>query len=452
MTFVLLLLSVCLLRQFLPALETHNVLLLPHPLALAHHQSQLRRQFYLAQLMSEDEETQKKGIVVIYITNGKRTAEFDTVYAYKAAVCSRSVPVRVEAFHFSFDDTKSGWRPVFDTVKVAINPFSRVRIKTHFGGYTECMYALQTFGIPSQEFPLKVDPHTGDVVIDTQEHVQRMEKRRERERRVRASWTAQQACQQGMGGLHHPSFHNSFSSNVSISTPDEDKMEKNYAVSTTSGSDVDNIIDDNSRPSTSPPPLSCPAVLPDCVGVPSKKDVLFGRGKSIQNHMGNQRYRQLIEDSYSLYEASKKDQKTHIAEEVIRIIHGSGGRFLRDDGATGWVRVADSNMLRKKVAHAFRGLRFLKEVKAVRDDVVGPQQRKPKNKTTTSKPSPTTIAKNTTAKTAAKGKKTNHSTDKSTSHQRSRQESESDEDSILFATTAAADANHNGLSRKRTKS
>ena len=99
------------------------------------------------------------------------------------------------------------------------------------------------------------------------------------------------------------------------------------------------------------------------VCVPSRNDVLFGRGKRYQNHIGNQRFRKLIDDCLSTYDKASKEQKTKIAQEIVGIVHQARGRFLKDDGA-GWVQVTDLHMLRSKVAHAFRGLRSQKQMQA----------------------------------------------------------------------------------------
>jgi hypothetical protein len=44
--------------------------------------------------------------------------------------------------------------------------------------------------------------------------------------------------------------------------------------------------------------------------LPGPYDVLFGRGKSFQEHPGNMRYRQLIESHMEMYEAANKIEKT----------------------------------------------------------------------------------------------------------------------------------------------
>ena len=100
--------------------------------------------------------------------------------------------------------------------------------------------------------------------------------------------------------------------------------------------------------------------------VPNAMDVLFGRGRLIQEHPGNIRYRHLIETNRDEYEKASKLRKTELAKTIVSIIkYGNeenkatksfeGGRFLKLDGA-GWVEV-DDQVARDKIGHSFRNRR-----------------------------------------------------------------------------------------------
>ncbi|KAG7338204.1 hypothetical protein IV203_025116 [Nitzschia inconspicua] len=412
--------------------------------------SKLRRQFYLAQMMAEDEETQRKGMIIVYVANHSRV-QLDTTYAWKAAGAARSQPIRVEAFHFCLDSAKSGWKTVFDTFKMAMHPFLKVRVKTHCGTFEECMQSLQTYGIPTKEFPLRMVTGvvTGpngtlqqqkqkqqpvvELVVDIDYHVEMMMKRRERENRYKnlirmtfpqqqqhpsnppesisvssdptggSQWLQQQLLQQQK---HHTQqqqhqqqqlsqqfLPDSMTSN--LPTQEITDMVVPASVSFVPlGSGMFSSMD--SVGEVPPPPnttlshltshsLSIPSPVASgsnnrkdmkkkkpkhnahsaltSVCVPSRNDVLFGRGKRFQNHVGNQRFRTLIEDCLPSYDKASKEQKTKIAQEIVGIVHQARGRFLKDDGA-GWAQVTDIHLLRQKVAHAFRGLRSQKQMHA----------------------------------------------------------------------------------------
>jgi hypothetical protein len=89
--------------------------------------------------------------------------------------------------------------------------------------------------------------------------------------------------------------------------------------------------------------------------VPGLLDVLMGKKKEIKKHSGNLRYQNIIADRADTYDQARRTQKTAIAEDVLRTIKESGGRFLRADEA-GWLVVEDA-VSREKISNAFRDRR-----------------------------------------------------------------------------------------------
>ena len=87
--------------------------------------------------------------------------------------------------------------------------------------------------------------------------------------------------------------------------------------------------------------------------VPGRSDVLLGRGNL--GHIGNIRFRKLIEDCWDKYDNASTAEKTRMSQEIVEIVKESAGCFLKADG-DGWVEVGD-DVARRKVAHAFRGQR-----------------------------------------------------------------------------------------------
>jgi len=89
--------------------------------------------------------------------------------------------------------------------------------------------------------------------------------------------------------------------------------------------------------------------------IPGRFDVLLGRQKRCQDHVGNLRYRHLVLSYQDRYENARKHEKTAIAEKIIQEVHEKGGHFLEiyyED----FIEVSDI-VARKKVAHAFRSQR-----------------------------------------------------------------------------------------------
>jgi hypothetical protein len=92
------------------------------------------------------------------------------------------------------------------------------------------------------------------------------------------------------------------------------------------------------------------------ITVPGPYDVLLGRGRNLQNHPGNKRFRGLIDRYLERYEAADKQDKTILAYTIIRIVQEMNGRFLKDVDGAGYVEV-DNAVAQTKVAHCFRSQR-----------------------------------------------------------------------------------------------
>ena len=93
--------------------------------------------------------------------------------------------------------------------------------------------------------------------------------------------------------------------------------------------------------------------------VPCSNDVLFGKGSSVQTFEGNMRMRQIVADRQRAYEKAEKGKKIVVAQEVVDVVLGSSGMFLKqaDDGGDYWLEVGTESA-RVKVSAAFRTLRL----------------------------------------------------------------------------------------------
>ena len=87
----------------------------------------------------------------------------------------------------------------------------------------------------------------------------------------------------------------------------------------------------------------------------SAADVLCGRDKVSHAHVGNKRFRQIIEKNREEYQtASSRDAKTSITCRIVAMIGESGGRFMKQNEKTNqWEAVGDG-YAREKVSHALR--------------------------------------------------------------------------------------------------
>lgn len=91
------------------------------------------------------------------------------------------------------------------------------------------------------------------------------------------------------------------------------------------------------------------------VQLPSRFDVLLGKGRPCQEHHGNKYLHDIIARYYDEYNsATKRETKSKVADCVIDVIKACPGRFLKRDEVSGlWMEV-DDREAREKVCHAFR--------------------------------------------------------------------------------------------------
>ncbi|KAL7556675.1 hypothetical protein ACA910_018336 [Epithemia clementina (nom. ined.)] len=84
-------------------------------------------------------------------------------------------------------------------------------------------------------------------------------------------------------------------------------------------------------------------------------DVLLGRGKGCYEHIGNQTFMRIITSFVNIYTAatSNKD-KIRITDEIVSLVHDSGGRFLAIDNANGELYEVSYTDARMKVSQALR--------------------------------------------------------------------------------------------------
>eukprot|EP00980_Cylindrotheca_fusiformis_P029140 scaffold22737_cov120-Cylindrotheca_fusiformis.AAC.3 len=235
--------------------------------------------WYIMSALSEDEETQKKGFIFVWNRIGisGRHEYFRRALALGILEIFQVLPIRMACLHYCYNSSS----PVLAVLASAAKSIIRVRVRTHRGSHTECLYELGSFGIPVQEFPFAED---GCIQLANQ--IQWLERRRKKETYL----------------SKHPQ-----------------------------------II--------------------GAVDLPSKHDVLLGRGK--HRHPGNRLLHELVESYYDQYNHLPREGRSNLAHQLVAVVHGYSGRFLKFDNESGmWVEVS-SVEAREKVTHRFRHSRAL---------------------------------------------------------------------------------------------
>lgn len=92
------------------------------------------------------------------------------------------------------------------------------------------------------------------------------------------------------------------------------------------------------------------------VDLPTRRDVLLGKGRPIQFSSGNQALTMIVEGYLDQYHKQcNKAEKTALANEIIRTVQSNGVRFLSKDNGV-WMEVSHE-VARDKISHMFRHMK-----------------------------------------------------------------------------------------------
>eukprot|EP00934_Nitzschia_sp_Nitz4_P002914 Nitzschia sp. Nitz4//scaffold95_size97785//49428//50956//NITZ4_004668-RA/size97785-augustus-gene-0.99-mRNA-1//1//CDS//3329560475//2904//frame0 len=265
--------------------------------------------FYTFMAMSESEETQQKGVVLIYYL-----LDADNFSGSFTGKLRASVPLHFASMHLCYNNITQ--YAVTCLGVYACSPRTKVRTRPHYGSHVECQYILNTFGVPREALPVDA---SGVTNLDQHE-----------------LWIAQRLVLDAEWERAHSGSPGIFLDSKSESS------------STGSGASPFKI---NWASPTST------VALPQSPGMEiHPNDVLFGRGKTVVEHPGNLRFRTIVGMKMDEYEAASRLEKTCMTENIVQLVKDSRGRFLKRDDGGDWEEV-DDETARKKVAHAFRNRR-----------------------------------------------------------------------------------------------
>eukprot|EP00934_Nitzschia_sp_Nitz4_P003457 Nitzschia sp. Nitz4//scaffold49_size126201//116812//118450//NITZ4_003662-RA/size126201-exonerate_est2genome-gene-0.44-mRNA-1//1//CDS//3329553209//3447//frame0 len=301
----------------------------------------LRSSWYLLlSHLENDEDAQKNGIVLVLSYIGMKANVWSPTLAWQAHKFVEALPVRIVANHGLIETREFGY---FLRFRKLWEQRRRLRSRAHYGTYLECMYALMTFGIPTKYIPL-----TADGEIHTKHHrewIRQSEIRELQEKR------------QSPSAVNLSSPANNLDSTEFPTTPKplHETSEMLPFLSTDLCDQISTIPVNNTRTVGDNDGVTGQAVI-----VPARNDVLFGRGRPIQEHHGNVVFNNLLDAVRDRYDGLRRSEKTALTLTIVSKIKRAGGRFLRPDPSNPelWEEV-DDEAARIKVSHTFRSLRQL---------------------------------------------------------------------------------------------
>lgn len=92
------------------------------------------------------------------------------------------------------------------------------------------------------------------------------------------------------------------------------------------------------------------------VECPGPRDILFSQGGNSWSHVGNVKFRELLELNRKAHsEATTNEQKSRMIMAIVELLERNDYRFLTWDKPNGWwVRIVEPTAIRSKVAIAMR--------------------------------------------------------------------------------------------------
>jgi hypothetical protein len=95
---------------------------------------------------------------------------------------------------------------------------------------------------------------------------------------------------------------------------------------------------------------------------PGRLDILLGRGKPMQEWLGNLQLAITLVANTELHNSTamnRRGAKNDLCDEIVRLLKESGGKFLkREEGSQEWIEVDDNTTARERVSHGFRNQRL----------------------------------------------------------------------------------------------
>jgi hypothetical protein len=287
----------------------------------------LKAWFYLFQQLCKVEEFQMRGVVFITYMVDVPEKALGLPIAKELGAHRDTMATRVAALHFCYNNKKL--RPWIAAHKLYyLSQRNRARLRHHFvAHHQEAVFRLQTFGIPIN------NSHLRHGYVSDAMHKEWLKQR--------TSFNEVSPCQEQDDYEPLP-VDIEFISAMKDLLEEEEKGEEQEQEHEHEQEQKEEVAEEEEdRRDNSP----------------GNHDVLFGKGKKIKHHVGNQKMEKIIESYQIEYENAGKFAKTDISERIISAIHDRGGRFLKyvksDDK---WVEV-DRIAAREKISHYFRHLR-----------------------------------------------------------------------------------------------
>jgi hypothetical protein len=235
----------------------------------------MKAMWYLMYVVAKDIDNQLTGICIVVYFRGFTTVRDTFEQAQKLTVVRDAIPNKVVALHYCYQD--ESMIALITAQKVHfLTRNLRSRLRDHYStDHNEICFQLETYGIPIDKEILLPNGHLGMKWYNEWITLrQSLEEVADQQQQVAATTGVSSS-----GNIDHSNCNNHIGINIT----------------------------------------------------PRKFDVLFGRGRTTRNHVGNLRCAHLVEMHQLEYEKCSKSEKTELAKRIVTMIKECNGRFLKKD-------------------------------------------------------------------------------------------------------------------------
>ena len=262
--------------------------------------------FFWINVAARDHQIQKAGFILLHYGNGYKFQPDSEVHrGLKILSMCTSAMVKCVSIHVSFD-RGSPVHILSEMMKSVAEAQFLVRLQSHCGSHFECLYSLNTFGIPSNILPLDFN---GQLILN-QLH----------------QWISENA----------PSSASGCGENTEVALSSQQHEARK-------------------SPSTTLSSLTTVATPTAFVAPAGPDDIVMGRGRS-----ANTKLKKLTEEYHAHYERADRVEKMAISQIIYQRVTESGARFLLPPSQANnnqWVQLSETEA-QTRISHGFRNLRM----------------------------------------------------------------------------------------------
>jgi len=282
---------------------------------------------YVFQVVSEDIETQKRGVIFVFSSN-EDALNLISNPASKTeySLYREATPVRRSCTHFCLPENNPKMRVIRAIMMMAMSREERVRTRIHMDGLTtETQYKLMTFGISVSELPI-----TSTGAIKTKHHIQWIKTRK----------AIDASRMKSLDECHNHKIQQQQMQERRQTMTSQQFFHDDFGAYT---STYDQFLKYHRKE-----PIIHPMI----------NDVLFSKGGKNVTHYGNIEFTDLLKHSLTEYVSGtpvqNRKMRKAIRQSIVEKVQARGGRFLTLDkklpGGYCWIEIIRETDLHDRIA------------------------------------------------------------------------------------------------------